>query len=205
MIYAGFWRRFLAWIIDVLILMIPSIILGLVFRHAESTGFILTLLYRPVFESSPLMGTPGKIFLGMQVTTEAGNRLTPLQALFRYLLSILSGLFLGLGYLFNLFTAKRQTFHDLMVGAVVVRREVSTDQPWVDIWVQQFKAIVGKQEKSSPSAEAPVTTEASPPPAFSRSRDETVAMIEKLYQLYQQGAISQSEFESKKAELLKEL
>ena len=112
--YAGFWRRFAARFIDGLILIIPSLLIGIV---APILGSILIFfLYNCLFESSEANGTPGKRIMGLKVMTEAGLRITYKQAFIRNISSILSGLFLCIGYLFNLFTPKRQTFHDIMAG-----------------------------------------------------------------------------------------
>ncbi|MBX3040903.1 MAG: RDD family protein [Bdellovibrionaceae bacterium] len=195
MTYAGFWRRFASTVIDGIILLIPTILLGMIVRHGEMSGILLWLIYKPVFECSPLMGTPGRLFLGMQVTTEAGGRLSVFQALGRHLLSYVSGLFLFLGYFFNLFTAKRQTFHDLMVGAVVIRSEVSTDQPWFEIWKKQISEILG----ASTSLPSGGSTEKA------RQRSSTLETLEQLHKLHQQGALTDEEYKAKKEELLKNL
>ena len=47
MIYAGFWRRFAAMLIDSLILLFPSLVLNLIIPYVGS--FALYCLYKPVF------------------------------------------------------------------------------------------------------------------------------------------------------------
>lgn len=192
--YAGFWRRFMSMVIDGLILFIPAFFLGVIIPHGQAVGILIGLLYRPIFECSPIMGTPGRLFMGTQVTTEAGGRLSVAQAFGRHLLSYVSAMFLFFGYFFNLFTAKRQTFHDLMVGAVVIRSEVSTEQPWFEIWKSQIRSIVGAAEG----------LKASGTDHRAQSRSETLETLEQLHKLHQQGVLSDDEYKTKKEELLKD-
>lgn len=185
--YAGFWRRFGALLIDCLILLIPSLILGVILPYVGN--LLLVFLYRPFFESSSLMATPGKAFLGMAVTDENGARITFKQAVIRWLMSWVSGLFLCLGYFFNLFTPKRQTLHDLVARTVVIRRPEPQNVDWVGIWTAEFKRVFNIGENALGEA-------------FSGS---ATSKLEDLHRLYQQGAITEAEYNAKKEELLKKI
>lgn len=189
--YAGFWRRFAAVLIDGLILFIPSAILGLVIPGA---GVIIWFLYMTFFNSSRLMGTPGKIFMGLNVVTEAGLRISYQQALIRYFVGIVSGLFLCIGYFFNLFTPKRQTLHDIVAGVVVVQRDVNTDVDWVGAWVEEFRRVLNVG-----------TGKGLPGPAAAGSAETPMEQLEKLHDLFNKGAITETEFLAKKAEILKKI
>ena len=194
LIYGGFWRRFAARLIDVLLLLIPTIILSAIIPVLA--GVILGLLYWPIFDSSAIQGTPGKFFMGLVVTDEQGRRVTFNRALIRYFLSWVSGLMLCVGYLFNLFTPKRQTFHDIFAGTLVVRREQLEDVDWWVVWRNQFStAMRGIQGKLDSAAGGSAGAE---PGASSRAMED----IEKLHELYRKGALSEAEFEAKKAEIL---
>src|SRR5437870_2731225 len=108
--YAGFWRRFVAYLIDVVIIAIPAAILaaiigalaGAAASSAQSgstaaTGafsglFVLlyiallvgTWLYFALMESSSSQATLGKMALGIRVTDVNGQRLTFGRATGRY-------------------------------------------------------------------------------------------------------------------------
>lgn len=143
--YAGFWRRFAASLIDGLIMLIPSIFLGVVFRGGFAStglGFILGFLYRPFFESSTLNGTPGKALMKISVLSQTGERLTFKQACIRFFCGYLSALLLCIGYLIQPFTAKRQTLHDMIAETVVVNNETTPDINYFSVWKDQFKAVI---------------------------------------------------------------
>ena len=145
--YAGFWRRVGASFIDGIILMLPGLILSGIVRSVPlslGTGFILGFLYRPIFESSALAGTPGKALLGMVVVNENGEPITFKQACIRFFCSYLSILTAYIGYLMQPFTARRQTLHDMIAETVVIRRESSPDINYFKVWKTQFKSVIEK-------------------------------------------------------------
>lgn len=188
--YAGFWRRFAATLIDGLILFIPTMVLNFVIPFA---GIIVTFLYVTFFNSSRLMGTPGKLFMGLNVVTEAGLRISYQQALIRYFVGIVSALFLFFGYLMNLFTPKRQTLHDIVAGVIVVSRDVSTDVDWVAAWMEEFRRVTNMGSGKGLDAPAAATGET------------PMEQLEKLHELFNKGAITEAEFQAKKAEILKKI
>ena len=194
LIYAGFWRRFLAFTIDaffMLILSIPTAILLPIIGPV-----VITFLYRPIFESSELMATPGKMILGLKVLGISGNRLTLTQSLIRLFCSYLSILFLCLGYLISLFTLKRQTFHDLMAESIVVVRETPADTEWFVLWKKQVQEIL--KIKSIPvviTSDDNVDTQVS----------DVTKTLEQLHKLYSQGILTEEEYTNKKTELLKKI
>lgn len=144
--YTGFLRRFGAYVIDALILWIPSLFVGGGIQSIPSAlglGLVFGLLYYPVFESSAMCSTPGKALMNIVVLSESGDRLTFKAAVVRYLCRYISSAIACIGYLMQLFTSKRQTLHDMLSEAVVVDREIP-DVNYFTVWKDQFKAVVGK-------------------------------------------------------------
>lgn len=137
MSYAGFWKRFAAYIIDSIILFIPFSILFVPFMIAsnEETGSSLAIeallnivaffggwLYFSIMESSSQQGTLGKMALGIKVTDLEGNRIGFGKATGRYFGKIISSLTLLIGYMMAGFTGKKQGLHDMMAGCLVVNK-----------------------------------------------------------------------------------
>lgn len=135
--YAGFWKRFLAFIIDTLLIAVATTLMGFVLgivmvitapldqlRVAENLanllGLLLGWLYFAGMESSGYQATVGKLALGIKVTDLDGNPVGPGRASVRYFAKILSSLILLIGYLMVAFTAKKQGLHDLLAGCLVV-------------------------------------------------------------------------------------
>lgn len=148
-VYAGFWKRFAAYIIDGMILVFISypiyevikaqvLILMYDSREIETLTrgyiyFILTMLfntwaYYAGMESSPLQATVGKLAVGIRVVSRDGSRLSIAKATGRFLGKFISGLLFGYGYLMAGFRQK-QALHDIMVGAIVVDRSSSRENP----------------------------------------------------------------------------
>lgn len=130
LIYAGFWARVAALLVDSAIVMIFGIILFIVLGMAMGgTGlaigyvifFFVQLLYWPVLESSARQATFGKQLLGIQVTDADGNRTSFIRALLRNLAKIISSIPLGIGFLLAAFTSRKQALHDMITSCLVVR------------------------------------------------------------------------------------
>ena len=129
--YAGFWRRFAAWLIDyILVGVVTGILVAILGAIGDDAGtglgyflsVIGSLLYYSVLESSANQATVGKMALGIQVTDLQGNRISFGRALGRTLAKILSGLILLIGYIMAAFTAKKQGLHDMIAGTLVVKK-----------------------------------------------------------------------------------
>jgi uncharacterized RDD family membrane protein YckC len=149
-VYAGFWLRFVAIIIDFILVgiafAIPSAILfgalgmsmgagmasrnpGLMIGPALGTIFMIEMiavlvqwLYFAMMESSSWQATVGKKALGLMVTDMDGRRISFGRATGRYFAKIISGMILMIGYLMAGFTEKKQALHDMMAGCLVVRK-----------------------------------------------------------------------------------
>lgn len=145
MVYAGFWRRFVALFIDALILMVPSLIFGGAIRDilfGFGFGFLISFLYFPFFESSKLQGTPGKALLGLVIhNEETGAPLTFRAAAIRFFCKYLSIMTCYIGYLIQPFTKRRQTLHDIISEAVVIQ-STSVDLNYFKVWKEQFQKVL---------------------------------------------------------------
>ena len=135
--YAGFWRRVLAGLIDVIVAvsMLLIILVVLVVLLMES-GYLLyesplfwnffTLvyfwLYQALLESSARQGTVGQIVAKIRITTTEGKRVSFLRSSVRFFSSILSSSLLALGYLMILWDRRNQTLHDKIAKCVFVKR-----------------------------------------------------------------------------------
>ena len=135
--YASFWARFLASLLDSVILYIVAFLAGAVigFIFAASTGsttdvealgslvgLVVSWPYFALSESSPKQATLGKQALGIVVTDLNGGRISFGQATGRYFVKYLSTITLLIGYLMAAFTEKNQALHDMVAGTLVVKQ-----------------------------------------------------------------------------------
>lgn len=139
--YAGFWKRFAAVIIDSIIVYGIIFVLMTMLGYGEMTGgikaaiiniallnllsFVIYVLYWSLFESSRLQATPGKMALGIKVTDINGGRVSFGRALGRNLGKIISGLTLNIGYVMAGFTVRKQALHDKMADCLVMDKNFS--------------------------------------------------------------------------------
>ena len=131
--YASFGSRFVAQIIDSLIIFLfglPILIYGTDMLFFAVILSVLNLLYYVYFDSSKYKATPGKMFKGLVINGPNG-RLTVYEALLRSLLKILSGIF-TLGTIFSLifFSDKREGLHDKFCKSHVISqsKQVNDDR-----------------------------------------------------------------------------
>ena len=132
-LYAGFWRRAGAYLIDYVIWTVLGfvfVVLAVMVGASDNSIGALYLafaffgywLYKAVLESGPHQATWGKRAVGIQVTDLQGRRISFGRATGRYFATILSGLTLGVGYVMVAFTARKQALHDMVAGTLVVHR-----------------------------------------------------------------------------------
>jgi len=133
--YAGFWIRFVAIVIDSLIVEAAVVAVAGVHSGWEMSSqsfhphggfaFILSTvagwLYAALLESSSRQATVGKMVLGLKVTDLNGNRLDFARATGRHFAKWISGLTLMFGFIMAGFTERKQALHDLIAGTLVVR------------------------------------------------------------------------------------
>ncbi|KAA3436040.1 RDD family protein [Rufibacter hautae] len=142
-VYAGFWIRFVAWIIDAVALAIPNWIITTVFLAGTAVvtdelesnpfaifaamsssfmiTFVLSLLYKSILESSSWQATLGKRALNLKVTDEQGKRISFSRSLGRSVATYLSGAIMAIGYIMAAFTSRKQALHDKLAGTLVVK------------------------------------------------------------------------------------
>jgi uncharacterized RDD family membrane protein YckC len=130
--YAGFAKRFMAFIIDrICIWLILTLIFGYYYQihlyrisnlFNRNTVYIELLLmtYFVLCESSRWQATLGKKLFGMKVVTEQYQKLTVKDALVRYLSKYLSTFVLLLGYIWIIFDSRKQGWHDKIAGTFVI-------------------------------------------------------------------------------------
>ena len=138
MIYAGFWKRFAAAVIDAIVTTIGGLVIGFVFGMVmvaggtkdpailngmgNILGIILGWIYFAAMESAPTQGTLGKMALGIKVTDLDGNKIGFGKATGRHFGKFLSAIILGIGFIMVAFTQKKQGLHDIMAGCLVVNK-----------------------------------------------------------------------------------
>jgi uncharacterized RDD family membrane protein YckC len=145
--YAGFWRRFVAMIIDglvfspvFLIFFAGSGLFGLItgatatrdmegiagalFGLGILAGILVMIvgnwLYHTLMECSRHQATLGKMALGIKVTDMNGNRISFARANGRFFGKLLSGAVMNIGYIMAAFTVQKQALHDMLAGCLVV-------------------------------------------------------------------------------------
>jgi uncharacterized RDD family membrane protein YckC len=151
-VYAGFWLRALAYLVDAIVLgvfivpilaaaaMMTGVVaaiggLGDPFRDgippafAEFAAIVLlvtlggTWLYHALLESSEWQATAGKKVLGLVVTDANGKRVSFARASGRHFAKIITGLIpLGIGYILAGVTEKKQALHDMLASCLVLRK-----------------------------------------------------------------------------------
>lgn len=149
-VYGGFWRRAVAAFLDGVLLNIlmspvylawvwPAMlsaerarpeemdptqafsIFGTLMSFVVVAGLVETA-YFAFLESSTYQGSLGKLAMGLKVTDLEQRRIALGKAILRRVARTVTGFTLGIGFLMVLWTRRRQTLHDLMVGTLVTRR-----------------------------------------------------------------------------------
>lgn len=149
--YGGFWIRFVAFLVDRIILGVVAVpffvvlVLPSILRvvkegrlHNEpppemvvsivsaaltyaAIVFVGQWLYEAFLTSSSWQGTIGKKLLHLIVTDEQGNRISFARATGRYFAKIISSLCLNIGFIMVAFTERKQGLHDMIAGTLVKR------------------------------------------------------------------------------------
>jgi uncharacterized RDD family membrane protein YckC len=134
--YAGFWRRFAAAILDLVIVVAPVAVVGIVVALITGPKSLATTatdaslpvvlwLYFAIMECSPLQATVGKRIFGLRVVDLQGDRIGFFRASARFFAKIFSALSLAVGFLMAAFTPRKQALHDMLTSCVVVRGPVT--------------------------------------------------------------------------------
>lgn len=123
MAYAGFWLRFVAYIIDGIILLVVNIVVSLLVTETLE-GTLIALAIGPVYTIgfwTALGATPGKLVVGVQITTAEGEPIDFGRAILRYVGYFVSAITLGIGFLMIGLTREKRGLHDFIAGTVVIR------------------------------------------------------------------------------------
>lgn len=120
---AGFWRRFVGLIIDAILLGIVEAILRSILGAGAGTGLyvVVSVVYFTVMIGSSRGQTVGQMAMGIRVIDfSTGGPIGYGRAFVRWLVAILSGVVLLLGYLWMLWDREKQCWHDKAANDVVV-------------------------------------------------------------------------------------
>ncbi|GAA5068504.1 RDD family protein [Lysobacter panacisoli] len=156
-VYAGFWRRVAALVIDAIVVSIAYYIVMIVmfiFVGAAAFGaigsnnagaaagpimamFAVIYLAYPVisglyyigFESSTAQATLGKMAVGIKVADADGRRLSRMHAFGRWASHLLCYFTLYIGYVMAAFTERKRGLHDMVASTLVVDRWAYTSRP----------------------------------------------------------------------------
>ena len=148
--YAGFWKRFVATVIDSIILsfasfflIVPLVIVGFIggasgdfedpdmgyfaiflgmYLLVMMVLFILQWLYHAIMESTK-GATLGKMAMGIRVTDMSGNPISFGRASGRYFAKIISSITFLIGYIMAGFTQQKQALHDIIAGCLVINND----------------------------------------------------------------------------------
>ena len=161
-IYAGFWRRAVAFVIDNILLLLSllpilwpiSMWQNTLAAQIEQTqtldvaavGMLVLLslvanlcflvafwLYFSLCESSSWQATLGKRIMGIKVVTHAGKRMRFLHATGRCFAKVLSSLTLNIGFVMAGCTKRKRALHDMVVQTYVVRKEFQNTDSFTDV------------------------------------------------------------------------
>lgn len=145
---ASLWKRVIGAAIDVCILFVITYALCYVWtsnahpseaylspeltRELWKSRFITTwliadLIYSVALITSNLQGTFGQKAVGIIVTKDDGGKVGYGAAIGRSLMSIVSSIFLKIGYIMAAFRDDKKTLHDLVADTVVIENEMSVN------------------------------------------------------------------------------
>jgi uncharacterized RDD family membrane protein YckC len=131
-VYAGFWIRVGAKLIDGIVLTVAGFAFGLVGHFMTSEvilrsilqnvlSLILSLGYTTYFLGA-YSATPGKMACGLRVVRPDGERLSYARGCGRFLGEFVSSLILGIGYLMVIFDEEKRALHDRICDTRVVKK-----------------------------------------------------------------------------------
>jgi uncharacterized RDD family membrane protein YckC len=154
--YGGFWRRAMAFFIDKIILFFTSLFILFIGMLALSISFLshyremlperfeeltitfvaiyllmtvfISMFYFTYFHGAAGQ-TPGKMIFGLKVVQTTGEHMTFGLAFLRWVGYIISAFVFYLGFIWILFDAKKQGWHDKIAGTVVIRVRNIVDGP----------------------------------------------------------------------------
>jgi uncharacterized RDD family membrane protein YckC len=135
-VYAGFWIRVVAALIDSVLLLVPMLVLGAVGAAGSLSGDVMTslavslmmnvvgMLLGALYEAffvARFAATPGKMALRLKVVMPDGGRVSFWRAFGRYFAKLLNMFTLLIGYIMVAFDAQKRGLHDMICGTRVIR------------------------------------------------------------------------------------
>ena len=119
---AGFWRRFGAAFIDALVVDVVTYILAILLGNVGAVlGILVAIGYYTYFHGTTGQ-TPGDAALSIRVIdADGGEPIGYGRAFIRWLVSLVSGAVILIGYLWMLWDGEKQTWHDKAARSYVVR------------------------------------------------------------------------------------
>jgi uncharacterized RDD family membrane protein YckC len=142
-VYAGFWIRLLAYIIDYVIIVVTAVVAGAIVAFfalgavieddAWIQGFeiigisLVSVFYFVYFPSGRWQATPGKRICGIHIVRTNGERVTGWLAFGRSLAYIISSIPLYFGFFMIGWTDQKKGLHDIICGTRVVYGKLGTD------------------------------------------------------------------------------
>lgn len=152
-VYAGFWKRFAAYVIDSFLLSIVFGVLGGILGVAGAIGlsgsdpaamgagfglamgvfYVVEIAAMAVYfawmHSSGRQATLGKMAVGIKVTGDDGQPISFARGIGRFFATILSSLTLLIGYIIAGFTDRKRALHDMVASTLVVDQWAYTAHP----------------------------------------------------------------------------
>ncbi|MGC4376087.1 RDD family protein [Fictibacillus sp. Mic-4] len=139
--YAGFWMRFWAFLIDLIVVAsLNRFVLAPFFKVENITfgpydifsveGLVTTIvLYLYYVIMTKLTGqTLGKMIMNIKVLSTTGEPLTWGTVFFREVIGKMISKFLFIGYIFAAFSKRKQGFHDYFADTYVVHKDVAANE-----------------------------------------------------------------------------
>lgn len=135
---AGFWVRFLANVVDSLIILVLTVIVAFIFNDqayfneyndnsSSPSETIVSITYAIIFviffTASKYRGSPGKLLCRIQVLNEDKTQISFLKSIGRYLAYFISALPLLIGFMMAGWNEEKKALHDMICGTRVVYRD----------------------------------------------------------------------------------
>ena len=136
--YAGFWMRFVAYLIDMIVVyatasLLNTLSFGLLNKQIdfpilgeESLSYVIVIFTYFIAMTYFFSQTLGKMIMKIKVETNKGDKLSFTDVIYRELVGRLLTIFLAnLPYLAIAFTNKKKGLHDFIADTVVVKEDFS--------------------------------------------------------------------------------
>ncbi|WP_314549610.1 RDD family protein [uncultured Gemella sp.] len=136
--YAGFWTRFIAYVLDMIVVyslasLLNTVSFGLLNRQfdfpilgEESLSYVIVMFTYFISMTYFFSQTLGKMIMKIKVETNKGDKLGLMDVVYRELVGRLLTIFLVyIPYLAVVFTNKKKGLHDYIADTVVVKEDFS--------------------------------------------------------------------------------